>query len=147
MLCSQTCEYCRSVCALVLPNKVAHVTGGVTGSEQAPHIDRVKLGNRHNTRSDTIYLSSYHCVCTLSSWALETLSVRPPILLSPPYTLSPGISFSRASFPRAWSLRGQFGVNLAEIHALILFCFKELSPVVVRGQDSCQRQAFPLHYL
>ncbi|KAG7222842.1 hypothetical protein INR49_016052, partial [Caranx melampygus] len=28
----------------------------------------------------------------------------PPILSSPPYTLKPGTSFSRASFPRAWSL-------------------------------------------
>lgn len=43
-------------------------------------------------------------VGTLSSWALVTLSVRPPIRSSPPYTFSPGTSFSRASFPRAWSL-------------------------------------------
>lgn len=88
----------------------------MTGSEQAPHIDGVKLGNRNNTWSDTIGLSSCHFVCTLSSWALVTLSVRPPIRSSPPYTLSPGTSFSRASFPRAWSLEGQSRVSLADIY-------------------------------
>lgn len=92
------------------------MTGGVTGSEQAPHIDGVELRNRHSTWSDTIYRSSCHFMCTFSSWALVILSVRPPIRSSPPYTLSPGTSFSRASFPRAWSLRGQSMVSLADIY-------------------------------
>lgn len=115
-LCSQTCEHCRGIRALILPNKVAHVAGGVTGSEQAPHVDRVKLGNNHNAGSDTIYVSFYHFVRTLSSWAWVTLSVRPPIRSSPPYTLSPGTSFTRASFPRAWSLRDPSVIHLAEMY-------------------------------
>lgn len=49
--------------------------------------------------------------CTLSSCSLVTLSVRPSIRSSPPYTLSPGTSWTRASFPRAWSLIST-GVNI-----------------------------------
>lgn len=41
--CLQTCEHSRGVSALILPNKVAHVTRGMAGSEQAPHVDGVKL--------------------------------------------------------------------------------------------------------
>lgn len=38
-----TCKNSRGVSAVVLPNKVAHVSCGVAGGEQAPHIDGIKL--------------------------------------------------------------------------------------------------------
>lgn len=47
---TKTCEHSRGVSALILPNKVAHVTRGMAGSEQAPHIDGVKLQNGEKTK-------------------------------------------------------------------------------------------------
>lgn len=50
-LCVQkkTCEHSRGVSALILPNKVAHVTRGMAGSKQAPHIDGAKLQMKKRT--------------------------------------------------------------------------------------------------
>lgn len=64
-------------------------------------------------------------VGTLSSWALVTLSVRPPIRSSPPYTFSPGTSFSRASFPRAWSLINENEISSLLLHrgSAVVFCY------------------------
>lgn len=68
---------------------------------------------------------SCYFVGTLSSWALATLSVRPPIRSSPPYTFSPGTSFSRASFPRAWSLINENEVSSLLLHrgSAVVFCY------------------------
>lgn len=50
-LCVQkkTCEHSRGVSALILPNKVAHVTRGMAGGKQAPHIDGAKLQVKKRT--------------------------------------------------------------------------------------------------
>lgn len=124
--CMPTCEHSRRISALVLPHKVAHVTRSMAGCEEAPHVDGVKLHTweelsdrlawwYHKYRSHYPLCCRYteiHSVllphglisCTLSSCSLVTLSVRPPMRSSPPYTLRPGTSLTRASFPRAWSL-------------------------------------------
>lgn len=49
-----TCEDGRGVGALILPNEVAHVTRGMAGGQQAPHIDGAKLQNGKDNKGDSL---------------------------------------------------------------------------------------------
>lgn len=62
---ARTGEDGRGIVASVLPHKVAHVTGGVAGREEAADVEGVKLQVRSWGRGDTLNIcifSRYFCL-------------------------------------------------------------------------------------
>lgn len=125
---TKTCEHSRGVSALILPHKVAHVTRGMAGSEQAPHIDGVKLQNGENTPSRDGGKNSctyhWHVVILTGSGHLEFLAVGDFIrqtsdAIVSPVHLQPGNLLQQGLVPPSVvpDQRGQVssGVNALEL--------------------------------